>query len=190
MQIYKQPQIMSEIITSKSLWREAGIAGLVLGGVAVILPLISSVIPSSSNAMLSLLFSIVKFALWLAKFAGCIWLVRYFMLKLVKKYDEVDNTSTFNFGMASSFLSALIVSAVGLLQSVRMDKDIFISELTSSMGKYGAPLDSNTMAMIEKISDNMPTITFFSSLIYCFIFGVIVSYIWSRNIPAKDPFAK
>ena len=112
------------------------------------------------------------------------------MLKLVKKYDEVDNTSTFNFGMASSFLSALIVSAVGLLQSVRMDKDIFISELTSSMGKYGAPLDSNTMAMIEKISDNMPTITFFSSLIYCFIFGVIVSYIWSRNIPAKDPFAK
>jgi len=182
---------MSEIITSRSLWREAGLAGLVLGGVAVVLPLISGLIPSGSGSMLlNLLLSVLKFALWLAKFVGCIWLVKYFMIKFVKKYDEVDNSSTFNFGMASSFLSALIVSAVSLFQSTRIDSAEYLEQMQTAMSSYSGALDSNMMAVMERMVDKLPTITFFSTLIYCFVFGLIVSYIWSRNIPAKDPFTK
>ena len=45
------------------------------------------------------------------------------------------------------------------------------------------------MSQMDKMMGKMPQITFFSNLIYCFIFGTILSLILSRNIPSKDPFA-
>ena len=40
-----------------------------------------------------------------------------------------------------------------------------------------------------KMMGNMPQITFFSNLIYCFFFGTILSFILSRNVPSRNPFA-
>ena len=57
------------------------------------------------------------------------------------------------------------------------------------MQAYSQFMDSNTMAQMDKMMTKMPQITFFSNLIYCFIFGTILSLILSRNIPNKDPFA-
>ena len=50
-------------------------------------------------------------------------------------------------------------------------------------------LDSNSLQMMDSIKENMPTITFFSQLIYCFTFGLILSLIVSRGIPPRNPFA-
>ena len=50
-------------------------------------------------------------------------------------------------------------------------------------------LDSNSMAMLEKMEDAYPQIAFFSNLIYCFLYGTVLSAILSRNIPTRDPFA-
>jgi hypothetical protein len=35
----------------------------------------------------------------------------------------------------------------------------------------------------------MGTVSFFTNLIYCFLFGVVLSAILSRNIPSRNPFA-
>ena len=57
------------------------------------------------------------------------------------------------------------------------------------MQAYSQFMDSNTMAQMDKMMTKMPQITFFSNLIYCFIFGTILSLILSRNIPNRNPFA-
>ena len=57
------------------------------------------------------------------------------------------------------------------------------------MQAYAQILDSNTLSQMDKMLGKMPQITFFSNLIYCFIFGTVLSAILSRNIPSKDPFA-
>ena len=36
---------------------------------------------------------------------------------------------------------------------------------------------------------NLGTISFFTNLIYCFLFGTVLSAILSRNIPSRNPFA-
>ena len=57
------------------------------------------------------------------------------------------------------------------------------------MQMYSSMLDSNSMAMLEKMEDSFPQISFFSNLIYCFLFGLVLSAILSRNIPKRDLFA-
>ena len=50
-------------------------------------------------------------------------------------------------------------------------------------------LDSNSLAELDGMMDKLPQLTFFSNLIYCFIYGSLLSAILSRNIPSRDPFA-
>ena len=49
--------------------------------------------------------------------------------------------------------------------------------------------DSNTLSVMEETLQNLPAITFVSNLIYCFLYGTILSAILSRSIPQPDPFA-
>ena len=57
------------------------------------------------------------------------------------------------------------------------------------MQQMGSMMDSNSMALMDSYMQRLPQITFFSNLIYCFVFGTVLSYILSRNIPSRDPFA-
>ena len=57
------------------------------------------------------------------------------------------------------------------------------------MQVYSKMLDSNSIAALEKMMGKMSYISFFSNLIYCTLYGTILSFILSRNIPQQDPFA-
>ena len=41
---------------------------------------------------------------------------------------------------------------------------------------------------LEEMLPKLPTITFFSQFIYCWLFGTVVAAIFSRNIPSSNPF--
>ncbi|MBR0291234.1 MAG: hypothetical protein IJQ79_03780, partial [Bacteroidales bacterium] len=41
---------------------------------------------------------------------------------------------------------------------------------------------------IEQLIPKLPTLTFFVNLIWCFLFGTVLSAIFSRNIPSRNPF--
>ena len=56
------------------------------------------------------------------------------------------------------------------------------------MQMYSGMLDSNSLTMMENMRASYPQIAFFSQLIYCFLYGTLLSFILSRYIP-KDPFA-
>lgn len=178
---------MNENLTGRILWNEAGKVGAVLGAICVTQMLLSIPISLlSGNTLLVFLGSVLSFLLWIAKLVGCIWVMRYFMLKLAINYPEADNTDCRKLGTASALLSALIVAAASMANLIFISGDATQVAIAEYMGKM--PLDSNSMAAVDSMVQNLPTITFFSTLIYCFLYGWILSAILSSKIPSDNPF--
>ena len=169
------------------MWDTAAKAGLVLGAVSTAYMFISQFL---GTAQLSGFFgTLAGFVLWGAKFGGCIWLRAFFMKMFVAEHPEVDNKATFNLGMATALLSALIYSAAAFANIAFISGDAMVEQMNQMMQQMGSTMDSNSKSLMETYMEILPQITFFSNLLYCFVFGTVLSYILSRNIPSRDPFA-
>jgi hypothetical protein len=57
------------------------------------------------------------------------------------------------------------------------------------MQQMAPAMDSNTMAQMDDLMSKLPQMTFFSNLFYCTIYGGVLSFILSRNIPDRNHFA-
>ena len=176
---------MEQNLIRKDMWNTAAKAGLVLGLVSTGYMFINQLMAGAPGFMTSIL----SLVLWAAKFGGCIWLMAFFMKKHVAAHPEVDNKGTFNLGMASSLLSALVYAAAAFANIAFINGDALVEQMNIMMQQMGSMMDSNSRAMMDSYMENLPQITFFSNLIYCFVFGTVLSYILSRNIPSRDPFA-
>lgn len=169
-------------LTKAELWNQAGMAGLALGLVPTAHMFITQHISEISSGFM---LTFVTFLLWGVKFGGCIWLMFHFMQKLKDTYKGLTHKDLMFFGMAMSICSALFYSGMALANILVISPDIYESAFETAMQSYRTLLDSNSMAMMEKIQGNFPQITFFSNLIYCFLYGCILSAILSRAVFAK-----
>ena len=170
----------------KNLWNSAGKAGMVLGLVSSAYLFINQWITGMGIPVLS---GILSFVLWAVKFGGCIWLMMFFMKKFVTENNVTANSTTLKFGIATSLLSAVVYSAFAFANMAYFSADMIAENMDAVMQAYSQFMDSNTMAQMDKMMAQLPQITFFGNLIYCVIFGTILSLILSRNIPSRDPFA-
>lgn len=171
----------------KNLWNGAAKAGLVLGGVSSVYLFASQFISEAEiSGFVSGLLSIL---LWIAKFGGCIWLMIFFMKKFAAENEEAVNSTTFRFGMLAAFLSALVYSAVSFANVAFISADMYTEQMNALMQQMAPMMDSNTASQMDKTMQNLPQLTFFSNLIYCSIFGTVLSAILSRNIPSRNPFS-
>lgn len=178
---------MEQITSKQHIWNEAGKAGFVLGLVSsAYMFIIQFLGVSSLGAGLQLVLNGV---LWLAKFTGCIYLMRFFMLKLVAADKTADHSSTFRFGMITAGLSALVFAAMSFLNTAYLSADLMNSQYEQVIQQLAPMMDSNSLAAARSMMGNLPQMTFFSNLIYCFIYGTVLSAILSRMIPSDDPFA-
>ncbi len=178
---------MEQKTFKKNLWNTAGKAGLILGLVSASYLFITQSLGQAEIP--ALLNSLAGGLLWLGKFIGCIWLMRFFMKKFVTENAGTDNSATFRLGMAMSLLSAIILATFSFANVAFISPDIFAEQMDAVMQQLGPMMDSNSLNEMDKMLENLPQITFFSNLIYCFIYGMILSFILSRSIPSKDPFA-
>ena len=89
-----------------------------------------------------------------------------------------------------ALLSAILYSGAAFANVAFISADLFDEQMAAMMQQMAPMMDSNTMSMMDTYMENLPQITFVSNFIYCFIFGTVLSYILSRNIPSKDPFAE
>lgn len=163
----------------KSLWNEGSIAGIALGAVSI------------AYLFLSMLLAKVPAILpvfWLAKLVGCILLMRFFMIRVARKYPEADNGDTFKFGVIAAFCSALLYSASYLAYILYLAPDTFTEAINMMMESSSAMLDSNSIEMLEQIEPKLPRIAFFANFFWCFFIGLVLSAIFSRNIPSRNPF--
>ena len=183
--LYHKDFNMEQNIIRKDMWNIAAKAGLALGLTSTAYMFATQLISGASGFMIS----IFSFILWAAKFSGCIMLMKFFMGKFAESHPEVTNRDTFNFGKAAAILSALVYAAASFANVAFISGDAMVEQMHLVMQQMGSMMDSNTMAMMEKYIDYLPEYTFFSTLLYSFIFGVVLSFILSRNIPSRDPFA-
>ncbi len=178
---------MEENLIRRNMWNGASVAGLALGGVSTIYMFITQFMGNAE--MPSLLNSILGGLLWIVKFGGCIWLMMFFMKKFAAENPSAGNRDTRRFGVATALLSALVYATLSFANVAFISADMFTEQMDMMLQQMASMMDSNTMTQMEKMVGNMPQITFFSNLIYCFIFGAVLSAILSSNIPSKDPFA-
>lgn len=167
-----------------TFWNNAGKAGLVLGCISVIYVLLIYLLEKLTGAVV--LVKIVNIAAWTAKLIGCIVLLRYFMTRFHDAYPDSSQKLVFRFGMATAFLSALIFAAFLLAYYMYIDPDS-IQEAFALLTD-NPMFDSNTQYLLEQMAPKMPTYAFFSNLIYCFIYGTIISAILAPSVVRKNPF--
>lgn len=171
-----------------SIWNSAGKAGLALGGVSVVYLLIVQLLSKIGEPSLGLLIliNVSTVILWAAKLIFCIYLMRFFMKKYAKVDPEVDNSKTFRFGFLAALLSALIYAAAYLGYITFIDPDVFAESF--EMLRDNPMMDAASLEALDEMLPSMPTYAFFINLIYCTIYGTIVSAFLSRNIPSSNPF--
>ena len=183
---------MEESFTKKDFWDGAGKAGLVLGAVPILYMLIEQLLMQNAAEKIGAFPStLLAFVLWLAKFVGCIFLMRWFMRRFAVRYPDVTHRDVSRYGTAIALTSALIFSAFVLAWSKFIDPEMFSRAFDLAAERYSSYLDSNSMEMMEQMQGSMPVIAFFSNFIYCFLYGTILSSILAGGI-GKDinPFSK
>lgn len=165
----------------------AGLAGLALGAVSTAYMFATQYLPQivTSNAAVSL----ISIPLWIAKFVGCIWILKAFMSGLASSFSGTERRHTLRLGMLAAVFSALIFSAAMLANMLFISPDAINGAFDQYLGMYASKLDSNAIAAIEAMKEKLPTISFFSNLFYCIIYGTVVSSVLSHSIPRTDPFA-
>ena len=170
--------------TNRHIWDHASRAAIVVGAV----PVLYLAVTALTGKLPSLISSIITATLWLAKFIGCIWLMKFFMKRFAAAEEGVTGGDTFKFGAAVALLSALIYSACQLAYVLFINPDIFRTAVDTALSNYSSFLDSGSLSEIDEMMPKLPAITFFVNLIYCTIYGTVISAILSRNIPSSDPF--
>ena len=179
---------MEQNALRKNMWEKAGKVGLVLGLISTTYMFISQW--SSSAQISSALMMILNMVLWAGKFGGCIWIMMMAMKKFAAQDSKIENNTVFRFGVAVALLSALVFAAASFANAAFISADLINEQMTAAMEQMAPMMDSNTANMMETIIDKMPQITFFTNLFYSFIYGTILSFILSRNIPNKNPFSE
>lgn len=169
----------------KSIWNSAAVPGAVLGGVCIAYQLTGILLTKAEAPVLA---GLVSTLLWFVKFIGCIWLMHFFMKRFAASDSEVNNSDTFRFGVVTALYSALIYSAFYFAYAQFLAPDMFDEAFSMISESYSNFMTEDMLDQVENIKPDMPKILFFSSLLYCFIYGTVLSAILSRKIPSDNPF--
>lgn len=177
------------MVQQKIVWSDATRSGLVLGGVSIAYFLVNILLGKlPEGKAVAVLVNVSSILLWVAKIALCISLMKSFMKKFAASHEGVSNADTFRFGNATALLSALLYSGVYLAWVTLINPGMFSESIDLAMQSYQGMFSQAQIDAMDEMMPRMPALTFFANLIYCWLFGMILSAIFSRNIPSRNPF--
>ncbi|MBQ7195223.1 MAG: DUF4199 domain-containing protein [Bacteroidales bacterium] len=171
----------------KSIWSAASAPALLMGGISVAYIALGYFTGKLGTGFLSTAISAV---LWIAKLIICVLVFKHLLQAFSASDPEADNARVFKFGVVVALLSSLVYSAAYLCYMLYIVPDMISEMFARITDAYSSMMDSNSLAALEKMEGSMPSIAFFSNLVYCFLFGTILSAILSRNIPPRNPFER
>lgn len=169
----------------KLIWSDASLPGLVLGAIPVAYFLLGILITKMPAGLLQGLSSALA---WIAKFVGCIWLFRFYMKRFASDREDATNSDTMRFGIAMALYSAFIVALFQFLYCSVINPEYLSEAIETALREIGPQLDSNSLNAINDMMPSLPKLSFISNFIWCFIFGAVLSAIFSRKIPSTNPF--
>lgn len=164
----------------KDLFRYASTDGLILSSVTVAALLFT---PLLRNV------PFVGYIVNVAKIAGCLTLLYYFMKRYAvanscRRYGEC-----FGYGVLVSLFSSFVCAAFSYIISAFIYRGIYEQQLLEIRemlfsSNYGSVTDS-----FDYLLDHYSVILFFTSIVYYFIVGIVFSAIFASSVKVKDPFA-
>ena len=173
----------------KIVWNDALRSGLVLGGISIAYMVVNLLLAKlQGGAAVGVLVNVGGVLLWVFKFYICIRLFKLFMLRFAAAHEGVTNGDTFRFGVATAFLSALLYAAFYMAWVSFIQPDMFNDAMELARETYSNMLTADQLDSLDELAPKMPGMTFFANLIYCTLFGTVLSAIFSRNIPPRNPF--
>ncbi|MGM9768180.1 MAG: DUF4199 domain-containing protein [Candidatus Cryptobacteroides sp.] len=186
---------MAAKIDRTTMWNEGAGYGMILGlatGVFIFLNMGTAALAENGGAGLKMLAVALNAGLWLVKFLGCLWLMRFFMLKFVAGHKGADNRQSFRLGVIVALTSAVVYSGIQLLNICVISPGMVEDALKTAMDTVRTMpgFSDSDMVSLERSMGIYPQIAFFTNLIYCFIYGAIVAKIFSAGIPPRDIFAE
>lgn len=176
------------MISTKDLWNEAAKPGLILGGVSIaymFATMLTGKLALSSTG-LAFVMALVNVLLWIAKFVGCIYLLKLFLQTFKDNHEGVHRTYARRFGWIIALLSALVYSAGVLLDYIYIQPEAVSDAFDTMMASYSSFMTASDMELIDNMRSSMPVITFFTNLIYCTLFGTILTNILVNKVYPKD----
>lgn len=170
-----------ETINSKIIRSESSKAALLFGLISGGYILISCLIANTSIG------SILSSILQIGKIVGCILLMKYCMTKLKSSYEGVEKRELVKYGTLIALFSAIITAIVSYCAYEYIFPDIITTAMDSIYSSL-PDLDSNTLALMQNMEQNMPSIQMVGQLVYCFLYGWGLSLILAPRIAPNDIF--
>lgn len=174
-----------------NIWSEASMPGLVLGAVSIAYLLLNSLITGlAGTGMVAFLIGTLTFVVWAGKFVLCIWLFGFFQKKFAKAHGITERKKIFQYGLVVAGFSALLYSVFSLAYMLYINPEALNASFDLAMQQYAPMMDSSTLESMENLRADMPAATFIVNLLWCFLFGTILSAIFSSKLaPDSDnPF--
>lgn len=131
---------MRQDIDMRTILNEAAKSGLLLGlftGVFIYVAMLIGMINSDSFGA-KLMITVVNALLWMLKLVGCLWLLRFFMLRFAVANPTLTPRSSFRFGMFTALFSAIIVAGIGLVNITLIAPESMQSAIEAAMQSYSS----------------------------------------------------
>lgn len=179
---------MEEKLNNELFWNKASLAGLVLGSISIAYMYLGHLI-NTQEWMAGLAGSMIVFLLWFAKFIGCIWVMKTFMMKYVNAVPDAERKHAFRFGAMAAVMSSLLYATVVMADAAFISPEIYresadlLIKTQEEMGMTSAGLEQ-----VKLMFQKMPQYMFFANFIIYAIYGTILSLILSNTLISNDPF--
>lgn len=121
--------------------------------------------------------TLISVILWVLRFSASIWLLLRFIKEWAANFDEFTYGNGVSFGFITCTFSSMIVAVTRWASVAFINKETFQQAMQEAMERFEEQGNSQIMDTFAPISDNLPVIVLFSTLVYCVIYGLILSSI-------------
>lgn len=167
-----------------TFWSSAAKDGLLLGGISVAYVLIIFLMGKIQGGVgITFIMNVLSSLLWIAKFSGSLLFLRFCIHRWQSGSEDEEGRGS-RYGAAVALLSALVYSGFHFAYITFVTPDAFVESI-DILAQTGA-LDAKSLELMKEMAPSMPLYSFIGNLIYCTLFGIIASAIFSR--PKQNPF--
>ena len=167
-------------LENNTLWNEAARWGLLFGLFSSLCLGLKEAAALSGSTFAVQAAGII---LWAVEFFGCILLMKRCMLSLRDRLGA-GMEECYRLGKRTALLSGLILASVETVFILKMPQDALSGLVESAASQLGAA----QREQLEAAMDYLPTVTFFTQWIYCYLYGTILSSIMARYIFMQNLF--
>lgn len=168
-------------INKKTIIDKAAKTALIFGAVSVLYLVWGFLLDPNASTVL---YQIVG----LAKIVGLIILMRKCMQNLKDSYNNVSARELKQYGKYIALFSSVIVAVSTFVCLQFIFPDYVKTVMDLAYAQMGSMLDSNSITLLQEMENKMASYQCVGSLIWCYLYGYILSCILAPRIAPKNIF--